>query len=179
MNRLPRVLASTYLLLSIYSIGGGVVEGFVYYPAWKVVGPAEFPGFHRSLSDRLIPSFVVPFFLSVLVNLLLVRYRPPELPRRLVLLALGLNVLIVAVTLALAIPIQTQLSVAQSVELIDRLIGYDLLLRLAPGLIVGGINWAMLYRTLGREAGSIPIPAEPSLGPRTPVNTHESSPHRP
>ena len=43
MNRRPQILATTYLLLSIYSLGGGVVEGFVYYPAWKVVGPAD-PG---------------------------------------------------------------------------------------------------------------------------------------
>jgi hypothetical protein len=148
---LSRALAATYLLLSIYSLGGGVVEGFVYYPAWKMVGPAEFPGFHRSLSDRLIPAFVTPFFLSVLVNLLLAWRRPPELPRRLVLLALGLNSLIVLVTFALAIPIQAQLAKTLSIEAIDRLIGYDRLLRLAPGLIIGGINWAILYRILNRE----------------------------
>lgn len=158
MSRLPRALASTYLLLSIYSLGGAVVEGFVYYPAWKVVGPVEFPGFHRSLSERLIPAFVTPFFLSVLANLLLAWYRPPELPRRLVLLALGLNSLIVLVTVVLAIPIQAQLAEAQSVGAIDRLIGYDLLLRLTPGLIVGGINWAMLYRVLDRET---PPPGPP------------------
>lgn len=145
-------MASVYLLLSIYSLGGGVVEGFVYYPAWKVVGATEFPAFHQSLSDRLIPSFVLPFFLSVLVNLLLVWIRPPELPRSLVVAALCLNVLIVVVTIALAIPIQTELSQAQSLEAIDRLIGYDRPLRLLPGLAVGAIAWAMLYRILDRTA---------------------------
>ena len=50
----------------------------------------------RSLSDWPLPDFVVPFFLSVLANLLLARYWSPELPRRLVLMApggLGLNVI--------------------------------------------------------------------------------------
>jgi hypothetical protein len=103
-------------------------------------------------SGRLIPAFVIPFFLSVLANLLLAWYRPPELPRRLVLLALGLNLLIVLVTITLAIPIQAQLAEAQSITAIDWLIGYDRSLRLVPGLIVGGINGAMLYRILRREA---------------------------
>jgi hypothetical protein len=154
MSRLPRALASTYLFLSIYSLGGGVVEGFVYYPAWKLVGPSEFPGFHRSLSDRLIPAFVVPFFSSVLANLLLARYRPPELPRRLVLLALCLNSLIVLVTVTLAIPIQARLAEAQSIGAIDRLIEYDRPLRLVPGLTVGAITRAMIHRILARGASS-------------------------
>ncbi len=147
-------MAAVYLFLSIYSLGGGVVEGVVYYPAWKVVGATEFPAFHQSLSARLIPSFVLPFFLSVLANLLLVWVRPPELPRSLVVVALCLNVLVVVVTIMLAIPIQTQLSQAQSLEAIDRLIGYDRPLRLLPGLVVGTISWAMLYRLFNRAASA-------------------------
>ena len=33
MNRHSQTLACIYLFLSIYSIGGAVVEGVVYYPA--------------------------------------------------------------------------------------------------------------------------------------------------
>jgi len=149
MSALPRILVCTYLCLSIYAIGGAVVEGFVYYPAWKVVGAEEFPAFHRSLSDRLIPAFVVPFFLSVFANGLLLWRRPAEVSRNLVLLTFGLNLLILVVTATLAIPIQTQLATAQSIEAIDRLIGYDRPLRLFPGLIVGMVNWVMLYRLAG------------------------------
>jgi hypothetical protein len=149
---LSRGLAVCYLFLSTYTLGGAVVEGFVYYPAWKVVGGAEFPGFHRSLSERLIPAFVLPFFLSVLANGLLAWRRPPELSRRLVWGALGLNLVIVAVTAVLAIPIQNQLAEAQSLEAIDRLIAYDRPLRLAPGLIVGALNAVMMFRlTAGRH----------------------------
>lgn len=151
MSRLLRMLAVSYLFLSIYSFGGAVVEEFVYYPAWKVVGAAEFPGFHQSLSERLIPTFVIPFFLSGLANLLLAWRRPPELSQQLVLRALGLNAIIIVTTIWLAIPIQMQLLKAQSIPAIDQLIAYDRPLRLVPGIILGVINWLMLYRLFGRD----------------------------
>ena len=158
MNRHSQTLACIYLYLSIYSIGGAVVEGVVYYPAWKTVGPAEFPTYHRSLSDHLLPAFVFPFFLSVVANELLACWPPKGFPRPVVHLALALNVLIVVVTVAIAVPIQFRLAEGQSIPEIDRLILVDRALRLPPGLIVGVLNGFMLT-CLGGQSCLRPHPA--------------------
>lgn len=146
ISAFPTYLCLAYIILSLYAFGGGVVEGFVYYPAWKVVGAGEFPAFHRDMSSRLLPSFVAPFFLSVMLNGLLLRLRPAALPLPNVLLVFVLNALILIVTIGWAIPIQMQLSQAQSVEAIDRLIALDRPWRLLPGAVLTAINVGMLFR---------------------------------
>lgn len=140
-----RALLCSYLLPSMYSLGGAAVEEFVYYPAWKVVGATEFPAFHQSLSDRLIPAFVAPFFLSVLLSGLLIWARPTEVSAKLVLLAFLMNLTIFLATIGWAIPIQMQLGKEQSLEAIDRLIGIDRPWRLLPGLVVGAANCGILF----------------------------------
>lgn len=127
-----------------------MVEGFVYYPAWKTVGPEEFSRFHQSLSERLLPAFVLPFFLSVVVNAALLWRPPVGLSRKLVAMSLALNGVIVVVTVGWAIPIQMQLSEGLSLTAIDRLIALDRPLRLVPGLVVGALNLVMMERMLAR-----------------------------
>lgn len=148
MDRLPRLLLCAYLFLSAYSLGGGVVEGFVYYPAWKTIGPEEFSRFHQSLSERLLPAFVLPFLLSVVVNAALLWRPPAGLSRKLVAWSLALNGVIVLVTAGWAIPIQLELSAGLSITAIDRLIALDRPLRLVPGLVVGVLNLLMMERML-------------------------------
>jgi hypothetical protein len=139
-------LALAYILLSVYAFGGAMVEAFVYYPAWKLVGAAEFGAFHRDMGSRLVPAFVAPFFLSIVLNLLLVRLRPSTLSTGIVLAALALNLVILVTTIGWAIPIQNQLSQAQSLAAIDRLIGLDRTFRMLPGVLLEAVNVAMLFR---------------------------------
>ena len=77
MRRWVFVLA---FALVLYGNGAGVVETFVNYPSWHLIGPAEFPVYHRFIGPRVIGCLVAPAFLGTLFTLLLTRFRPPGLP---------------------------------------------------------------------------------------------------
>ena len=72
----------------------------------------------------------------------------PAISRKLILAMAAINVFIFAVTAALCIPIQNQLDLAKSIELIDKLVMYDNYLRNLPGLVGVILNTVMLYQVL-------------------------------
>ena len=135
----------------MYAFGGGVMQGVMNYPAWKLIGPAEFPAFHQSIDGRIFLFFVPIFFLSVPLSVLMIWFGHPAISLKLRLAAALLTILIFIVTLALAIPIQEKLSVTQSTELIDELIWYDRYLRTIPGLVVMALNFTMLRQLMRPE----------------------------
>ncbi len=124
------------------------MQGVMNYPAWKLIGPAEFPTFHQSVDGRIFLFFVPIFFLSVPISVLMIWFGHPAISRKLRMVAAVLTLVIFIATLALAIPIQEKLAVTQSTELIDELILYDRYLRTIPGLIVMALNFAMLQQLM-------------------------------
>ncbi|WP_425618485.1 hypothetical protein NA78x_002192 [Anatilimnocola sp. NA78] len=144
-------LTSLYLLTSVYAFGGGVMQGVMNYPAWKLIGPAEFPAFHQSIDGRIFLFFVPVFFLSVPISILMIWFGHPAISRTLRVAAALLTLVIFVATLALAIPIQEKLAVTQSKELIDELILYDRYLRTIPGIFVMALNFAMLQQLMRPE----------------------------
>lgn len=142
------VLTSLYFLTSVYAFGGGVMQGVMNYPAWKLIGPAEFPAFHQSIDGRIFLFFVPVFFLNVPISVLMIWFGHPAISRTLRVVAALLTLVIFVATLALAIPIQEKLSATKSAELIDDLILYDRYLRTIPGLVVMALNFAMLQQIM-------------------------------
>jgi hypothetical protein len=51
-----------YLMSSVYAFGGGIMQGVMNYPAWRIIGPTEFPAFHQSIDSRIFLFFVPIFF---------------------------------------------------------------------------------------------------------------------
>lgn len=147
-------LTSLYFLSSIYAFGGGVMQGVMNYPAWKLIGPAEFPAFHQSIDTRIFLYFVPIFFLSLPISVLMVWFGHPAISRKLRVAAALLTLVIFIATLALAIPIQEQLTDTKSESLIDELIQYDRYLRTIPGLLIMILNFAMLQQIM-RQPPSI------------------------
>lgn len=145
-------LTSLYFLTSVYAFGGGVMQGVMNYPAWKLIGPDDFPAFHKSIDDRIFLFFVPVFFLSVPISVLMIWFGHQAISRRLRVVAALLMLVIFIATLALAIPIQEKLAVAKSAELIDELILYDRCLRTIPGLMVMLLNFVMLQQIMGRKS---------------------------
>lgn len=151
-------LTAFYFMASVYAFGGGVMQGVMNYPAWREVGSAEFPAFHQSVDSRIFLYFVPIFFLSVPASILMIWFGHPAISRRLIAAAAVLNLLILATTLGLAIPIQSQLAVEKSAELIDKLILYDRLLRTVPGMAVMVLNFVMLQQVLGMASAKVQSP---------------------
>ncbi|MEP6738306.1 MAG: hypothetical protein ABJA70_22465, partial [Chryseolinea sp.] len=83
-SKAATVVFSIYIVLSFYIFGGGVVNALVAYPTWRAVGPKEFVAFHQIDSDRIIPLFVVFFFMSFIPQILLFWFRPLAVTRILI-----------------------------------------------------------------------------------------------
>ena len=144
--RIRELLTILYFFLTIYSFSGGAVHGIANYSAWKLIGAEDFPAVHQYVNRRIFLVYVPFFFLSVLVNIVLIWFHPPAVPTTLIVIAAVLNVFIWIITAALAIPIHKQLDRAKSVELIERLVAVHLYLRLIPGLILMIVTAAMMYQ---------------------------------
>jgi len=143
-------LTSLYFLTSVYAFGGGVMQGVMNYPAWKLISSPDFPAFHQSIDGRIFLFFVPVFFLSVPISILMIWFGHAAISRKLRVVAALLTLVIFIATLSLAIPIQEQLAVTKSAELIDELILYDRYLRTIPGMVIMLLNFIMLQQIMGQ-----------------------------
>ena len=66
------LLTVLYFFLAIYSFTGGAVHGIANYSAWKLIGAEQFPAVHKFIDRRIFFVYVPFFFLSVLVNVVLI-----------------------------------------------------------------------------------------------------------
>jgi len=147
-NRISSIVFSIYILLAFYVLGGGVVNSLVGYRTWREVGANEFPKFHQVDSKLIIPLFVIFFFLTFIPQVLLFWYRPLVIPKWLIGLALILNSIALISTIAIQIPIQKELDSKFSSELIEKLISTDMMYRRIPMLLMGIVNFIMLYKVV-------------------------------
>jgi hypothetical protein len=147
-NNISTIVFSTYILISFYVFGGGIVNSLVSYRTWRWVGANEFPKFHQIDSTLIIPLFVIFFFLSFIPQLLLFWFRPLIIPKWLVWLALLFNLITLVSTILIQIPIQIELDKRFSLELIERLISTDMIYRRIPMLLLAITNFIMLYKVV-------------------------------
>lgn len=147
-SKISTIVFSVYILIAFYVFGGGVVNSMVAYRTWRKVGPDEFPAFHHIDSTLIIPLFVIFFFLSFVPQVLLFWFRPLMIPKRLVWLALSLNLVVLVSTITIQIPIQLELDKKFSMELIDRLISTDFLYRRIPMFLLAIVNFTMLFKVV-------------------------------
>jgi hypothetical protein len=144
-----QLLTILYFFLTIYAFSGGTVQGIANYSAWKLIGAEDFPAVHKYVNRRIFLVYVPFFFLSVLVNIVLIWFHHPAISTTLVVITAVLNLFIWIITAALAIPTHKQLDGAKSVELIDKLASVHLYLRVIPGLIVMIVSAVMMYQAFG------------------------------
>jgi hypothetical protein len=136
--------------LVFYVMGAAFLEGFVNYRTWHLIGAAEFKAYHQALTPRVVAFLVAPGFLVIVLTLLLLRWRPPAVPRWGVWLSLALNLVVVIVSVTSQIPIQTEFDRSgMSLTLLDRLILMDWL-RKVPVIINAILFLWMMAKVLGR-----------------------------
>ena len=150
-NKVSSLVFSIYILFSFYVFGGGIVNSLVAYRTWRWVGAKEFPKFHHVDSERIIPLFVIFFFLSFIPQILLFWFRPIAIPKWVISLALLFNLITLVSTITVQIPIQIKLDQAFSLDLIEKLISTDLILRRIPMLLLAITNISMLYIVVKRS----------------------------
>jgi hypothetical protein len=123
---LRNILTVAYFVLAIYMYGGGVMSTLVYYQSWKLVGAGEFGAVHSSVTKRNLPYFGPVLVLLVLVNVLLIWFHHPAISLWLIVLTAAIHLLMVVIRFTVFVPIHIKLDKAKSIELIDRLLKYDL-----------------------------------------------------
>lgn len=122
--------------LIFYGMGASFVESFVNYPTWRLIGANEFLAYHHAISPLVIAYMVIPMLLATVLTLLLVWFRPAEIPRWAIWLSVILQMLVWVSTATIQIPIQIQLSASGlSLPLIDQLIFTNLWFRKVPQII--------------------------------------------
>jgi hypothetical protein len=108
--------------LVFYGMGAASVESFVNYPTWPLIGANEFRAYHRALGPLIIGHMVIPMLVTTILTVLLLWLRPASIPRWMVWLAIGLQLVVWVSTVTIQLPIQGQLSAdGLSLPLIDRL----------------------------------------------------------
>lgn len=156
-NKISTIVFSVYILLAFYVFGGSIVNSLVAYPTWRAVGENEFPKFHQIDSARIIPLFVVFVLLSFIALILLFWFRPLMIPKKLVWLALFLNLIAIVSTITIQIPIQIELDKRFSLELIDRLISTDLIYRKIPMILLAIVNFIILYKVVKHSVNKLNV----------------------
>jgi len=120
------ILTEAYFVLAIYIYGGGVMSTLVYYKSWKLVGEEEFAAVHSSVSSRMLPRFGPVLVMLLLVNISLIWFHHPAISTWLIVLTAAIHLLMVVIRFTVFVPIHRKLDKAKSIELIDRLLKYDL-----------------------------------------------------
>lgn len=143
------IVTVAYFVLSIYMYGGGVMSTLCYYQSWKLVGEREFAAVHASVSSRILPWFGPVLPLLVLANVLLIWFHHPAISMWLIILTAAIHLLIVVTRFAVFVPIHRKLDKAKSMELIDRLLKYDIYLGIGiPASIKMIATIVMLYQVV-------------------------------
>jgi hypothetical protein len=147
-------------VLTFAVTGIGLFEGHVVYPSWYDLATYDgFADYHGAFGRRLIPWLPVPLLAATVLNGLMLRWRPPAVPRAVVLTTFVLQIGIGAVTAALALPLQAELSTAghspaEVVDLLDQLVRMSWL-RDVPGVAIALAFVWMLHRQLSeRRSGA-------------------------
>lgn len=121
--------------LVFYGLGAASVESFVNYRTWPLIGANEFRAYHRALSPLIIGYMVIPLVVATLLTMLLLWFRPASIPRWMIWVALGLQLVAWVSTFTIQLPIQGQLSAdGLSLPLIDRLRVTSFWLRRVPNM---------------------------------------------
>ena len=123
---LRNIVTVAYFVATIYMLGGGVMSNLCYYQSWKLVGEEEFAAVHSSVSSRILSWFGPVLILIVLTNILLIWFHHPAISMWLIVLTAAIHVLLVTVRFAVYVPIHKKLDKGKSIELIDRLLKYEI-----------------------------------------------------
>ena len=140
-------------VLTFYTLGAGVIDNYVIYPTFPVVGENEFVAFRAVFAPRIVALLVVPLILRSVFSVLLLWLRPKAIR----VWHVGLFLLCQAVawisTAAVQIPIQFELDKGKNPELIAKLID-SIWLRTTMNVACAAIMLWMIFlviRSLANE----------------------------
>jgi hypothetical protein len=134
---------------TFYVLGATVVEGFVNYRTWSLVGEREFKAFHKAVGSRVLAFVVAPIVVAVALTASLLWWRPSSIPAWLVWISLALNAVAIGISIAFQIPIQRALDRSGlSADRLQRLVSTEWIRNLTHVANAMVFVW-MMMRLLG------------------------------
>jgi hypothetical protein len=148
----PWLFVFTFALF-FYFTGAAFIESFVNYPSWRLIGAGEFIAYHRSLNVGIVAFLVAPGLLATICTILMLWWRPAEISRWSVWVAIALQVIIWVSTAFLQIPMQMEFNATGFSEArLSSLIVSNFWLRRIPGLVTAGLFVWMMRRVIAASS---------------------------
>ncbi len=145
----PRWVFLMAFALVFYGTGAAIIESFVNYASWHLIGADEFTVYHRFISPRVLGLLVAPLLLGTAFTILMLWSRPAAIPAWAVWAAIAAQAVVWVSTATIQAPIQIQLSAhGLSIELIERLITTNFWLRRIPYAVCAGLFLWMAARVM-------------------------------
>jgi hypothetical protein len=146
----PRWIFVIAFALVFYGTGAAVMESFVNYASWPLIGADEFIAYHQFISPRVLAFLVAPLLLGTAFTIGMLWSRPAVIPRWAVWTAIAAQGVVWVSTVTIQVPIQIQLSNhGISAGLVERLIETNFWLRRIPYGICAGLFLWMAAEVVG------------------------------
>jgi hypothetical protein len=139
--------------LSFYSYGTAMMDYFLLYPSRFFVGEREFVTYHKFLESAILPISVFPFLFIILLNMVLLRFPPDQVPKWLLWTSLVCLVLDLISTAFFQAPWNFELSAGKNIELMQKITDTNwgrVILESTQAILVGIMfyrNATPLYRS--------------------------------
>lgn len=146
-----KFLLTAFFFLNFYLAGVFVLEIEVNYRTWLLIGPDEFPNYHRSLVRLLYPAMLAPLAFAGVLSWLMVILPAFKKHRNLFLIHAVLITAFSIVSLTLMVPLHNQLSQAFDAEMIRQLMFRSGAFRLPFQVGMIFVNMYLLFRFLGKN----------------------------
>jgi len=136
--------------LTFYTFGAGMIDNYVIYQTFPVVGENEFVAFRAAFTPRIVAFLVVPLVLRFIFSILLLWFRPTAIRLWHVWLFLSCQVVAWISTFAVQIPIQLELDKGKNPELIQNLTD-SIWLRTSMTVACAAIMLWMMFLVISRQ----------------------------
>ena len=143
-----RSMVTGYFVLSFYTFGALIIENDVNYQTWMAIGEAEFPAYHRKLQELLLPLFMIPLALQLLLSILLLVSRQSFMAKPVIVIIILLNLYIILISFLVQVPIHNELNLHKNSLLLNQLIFTHQRLRLPAEILLFLVNVVQLFKII-------------------------------
>lgn len=116
-----QLLFHFFCALSFYSYGTAMMDYFLLYPSRFLVGESEFVRYHALLEAAILPVSVFPFLLIILLNIVLLWFKPVWVSRDLLAMSLACLVLDLLSTVFFQAPWNFELGNGKDIALMQKI----------------------------------------------------------
>lgn len=120
-SRFSTCLFVLFCALSCYSYGTAMMDYFLLYPSRFLIGEEEFIDYHKLLESAILPISVFPFLLIIVMNFMVLWFKPFVISKRLLWISLICLILDLLSTALFQAPWNMALSTGKDVALMQKI----------------------------------------------------------